>query len=311
MPSQNEIRQTITDQIIAALTAGTAPWRRPWSSDPCAGSPKNAVSGKSYSGVNPLLLSLAAEHHGLKSRYWATYRQWQDLGGQVMGRPKDVPVGTWGTHIVFCKPCTKKSRDDNGKEVEDKFWMLRTFTVFNVDQVSGATVDRFRVGQQETSSTDLGQRFEQADELITATGADIRYGGDRAFYQPQGDFIQLPHRQQFVGGEWYETAFHELAHWTEHISRLNWDRSKPENTYALGELIAELSSCYTSAELGLPLQQSLGNHAAYLKHWIEQMRGDSRFIFRATSQASRATDFLLSFVRTPEAVEDEDSVLVA
>jgi antirestriction protein ArdC len=309
MPSQNEIRQTITDQIIDALTAGTAPWRRPWISDPCAGSAKNAVSGKSYSGVNPLLLQIASERHGFQSRYWATYRQWSELGGQVTSRPSHVRPGEWGTQIVFCKPCRKTKRDRNGDEMEENYWMLRTYTVFCVDQVEGESVDRFRVGHNTASDGELDDRFQRADEAIEATGADIRYGGNQAFYQPEADFIQMPRRSQFAAPDFYDTLLHELTHWTEHASRLNWDRKLPENSYALGELIAELGACFLAGELGLPIEQSLGNHASYLQHWIGQMQGDARFIFRATSQATKAADFILSFSRQP--APEEEEVLVA
>ena len=310
MPSQNEIRQNITNQIIAALAAGTAPWRRPWNSDSNAGAPTNAVSGKKYSGVNPLLLQIAADHFGFKGKFWATYRQWSELGGQVKSRPSDVKAGEWGTGIVFCKPC-KKTREENGQEIEDKFWMLRTFTVFNIDQVSGSAVDRFRVGNQPITAEQIEQRYQQADEAIEATGADIRCGGNQAFYHPQCDFIQMPHRQQFTHGEYYETAFHELTHWTEHPSRLNVDRTKPENSYAFCELVAELSSVFITGELGLPVEQTMGNHAAYLASWLKEMKGDTKFIFKAASQATKAADFLLSFSRLTEDEIGEEAELVA
>lgn len=308
MPSQQQIRQTITDQIIEALARGTAPWRRPWSSDPCAGSPKNAVSRKTYSGVNPLLLQIASDRHKFKSRFWATYRQWEELGGQVMRRPDHVKSGQWGTQIVFCRPVTKTKTNQHGEEKDEKFFVLRTFTVFNVDQVLGADVDRFRVGNTTITPTEIDERFEQAEAVVQATGADIRYGGNQAFYQPQGDFIQMPHRSQFAVPDFYDTLFHELCHWTEHESRLNWDRTKPENTYALGELIAEIGACFLAAELGLPLNESLGNHASYLQHWLEQMKGDSRFIFKAATQATKAADFILSFSRTEEADVEPDLI---
>lgn len=145
---------------------------------------------------------------------------------------------------------------------------------------------------------------QQASKIVLiefATEADIRYGGNQAYYQPAGDFIQMPNRHQFSTPDFYDALLHELCHWTEHQSRLNWDRTKPENTYALGELIAELGACFLAGELGLPLDQSLGNHAAYLKNWLESMQGDTRFIFRASSQASKAADFILSFSRKEEA----------
>jgi len=220
-----------------------------------------------------------------------------------MRRPNHVPK--WGTQIVFCKPFKKTKENDQGEEHDETFWVMRTYTVFNVDQVEGMKVDRFRVGQEPMTSSEIEERFEQADQLIDATGADIRYGGDRAFYRADGDYIQMPHRHQFAFGEFFETMWHELTHWTDHPSRLNWDRTKPENSYALGELIAELSSCYVSGELGLPVERSLRNHASYLQSWLQALKGDSKFIFKAASQATKAADFLLAFAQATETEPEE------
>jgi antirestriction protein ArdC len=305
MPTQNDIRQAITNQIVAALTKGTVPWRRPWSIDKNAGLPANAVSRRCYSGINPLLLQIATEHHGFKSRWWATYRQWSDLGGQVMRRPENVPAGEWGTNIVFCKPCRKTSTEPSGETKDETFFVLRTYTVFCVDQVLGSDVDRFRVGHEAIRVAEIDERFEQAETAVAATGADIRFGGNQAFYQSAGDYIQMPPRMQWAStSDYFEALLHELCHWCEHESRLNWDRSKAEHTYSVGELIAELGACFLAGELGLPLDQSLGNHAAYLQSWLDAMQGDTRFIFRASSQASKAADFILSFSREPEVVEE-------
>jgi antirestriction protein ArdC len=300
MATQQEIRTSITNQIVEALCAGTVPWRKPWKSHENSGHPANAVSRKGYSGVNPLLLQMAADRHGFTSRYWATYRQWHDLGGQVMARPSNVKSGSWGQAIVFCKPCKSTAEKEDGEETERTFFMLRTYTVFNADQVVGSKIDRFRVGKEPIAAGEVEERFEQAEKVIDATGANIRYGGDKAFYSFTDDYIQMPHREQFTVPEFYDTLFHEACHWTEHASRLNWDRKKPENSYALGELIAELGACYLAGELGLPLIETLPNHAAYLSGWLEKMKCDSRFIFKAAAQASRAVDYILSFSRTPE-----------
>jgi antirestriction protein ArdC len=301
MPSQSEIRQQITDQIIAALDSGKLPpWRKPWRSDANAGHPCNILSRNRYSGVNPLLLEIAAERHGLQSKWWATFRQWQELGGSVKKRPADVPPGQWGTNIVFCKPVTKTEIDEDGEEVEEKFWVLRTYTVFNLDQVDGP-FDHLRVGHSPVPQHEVEQRFEHADAVIEATGADIRYGGDKAFYSLTDDYIQLPSRHLFEPPEaFYQTAGHELCHWTENPKRLCWDRSKPENSYAMGELVAELGGCYLMSELGLPTGDDLTNHAAYLQSWLAGLQNDTRFIFRAAAQASKAVDYLLSFSRQPQ-----------
>mgnify|MGYP002778121426 CR=1 FL=1 len=311
--SAAEIRTRITDQILAALSDPTKlpPWRKSWSGDPNSGHPCNAVSRRRYTGINPLLLEIAAHRHGLRSKWWGTFRQWEGLGGRVKKRPADVPPGQFGASIVFCKPISKKTTAETGEETEDKFWVLRTYTVFNLDQVDGP-FDHLRVGSAPLPAHEVEQRHEHADAVIAATGADIRHGGDRAFYSPTGDFIQLPHRRQFERAEaYYQTAAHELCHWAEHPSRLNWDRSKPENSYGMGELIAELGGCYLMGELGLPTGEDLTNHAAYLKSWLAGLKNDTRFIFKAAAQASRAVDHILSYSRTHEEAPSDEESLVA
>ena len=150
--------------------------------------------------------------------------------------------------------------------------------------------------------------FQPAEELIAATGADIRFGGDRAYYarplpngsfphHTGGDFIVLPPKATFdPPGAFYETAIHELAHFSE--PRTGWDHDK--QGYALGELAAEIASCYVSAELGIPQGEDLGNHAAYLRSWLEALKNDRNYIFKAARQASKVTDYLLGFVKKPE-----------
>ena len=114
MPNQNEIREKITHTIIEALEkGGLAPWRQPWLNDQNAGFPTNVVSKKQYRGINPLLLQIAGMRHGFQSKYWATFKQWQELDGQVMRRPNNVPPGEWGTTIVFWKPIQVTEEDED------------------------------------------------------------------------------------------------------------------------------------------------------------------------------------------------------
>ncbi len=300
MANQTEVRQRITNQIVEALRAGGVPmWRRPWRLDGNAGFPANVVSRRAYRGVNVLLLEMAAMRHGLQGRWWGTFNQWRHLGGRVLKRPDHVPSGQWGTQIIFWSPITKKDTDKNGEEIEDRFFLMRTYTVFNVDQVEGP-FDHLRVGGTDTGASPAPEAaYQRAEDAIAATRADIRYGGDRAFYSFDGDFIQVPHRASFTDAdEFYETTFHELVHWTEHPSRLRWNRRG--EGYGMGELIAELGACFLAGELGVPCSENLTNHAAYLQTWLRAMEGDPNFIFRASSQASKAADFILSFSRPPD-----------
>ncbi len=304
MPSQTEIQQQITDRIVEGLKNGVVPWRKTWRPDKNSGAPANAISARPYSGINPILLDLVAMSRGYSSRFWATYQQWASIGAQVQKRPTNVEPGQWGTNIVFYKQ-VKKTKIENGEEKTDSFPVLRSFTVFNVDQVEGA--DHLRASTDQ-SPVSFEPDFAAAREAITATGADIRYGGDKAFYvRPRGefpnhhdgDFIQLPHPGQFIAqAEFISTSFHELTHWSE--VRLGWTGS-----YALGELIAEIGACYAAAQLGVPCSDDLSNHTAYLASWLKELENDPRAILKAASQASKATQFILSFSRNTEPQPDE------
>jgi antirestriction protein ArdC len=306
MPTQNEIRAEVTRTILKALeSGGLPPWRMPWAADPAAGFPCNVVSKKKYRGINPLLLAIAAMRHGHKSKWWATFNQWRDLGGKVMRRPDNVPPGSWGQGIIFWSKTTKVEENEHGEEEEKDIFFLRQYTVFNIDQVEGEHLDHLRVGHTITNANPI-ETYEEADAVIASTGADIRYGGNRAFYNRRVDFIQVPLREQFGAGEYYETVFHELTHWTEAPSRLNWNRK--DEGYAMGELIAEMGSCFLATELGIPNAQSLPNHASYMEHWLRAMQSDHRFIFQASSQASKAADYILSFSRVEEPEEVEEIV---
>ena len=227
MPSQNEIRQQITNRIIEALEQGVLPWRRPWRQSKNTGRPANVVSKRAYTGINPLLLELSSMEKGFQSRWWATFNQWRQLGCCVMKRPDNIEPGHWGTSIVLFRPIEKKEiNPKTGDEEDKKFLLMRTFCVFNSDQVEGA--ERFQV-IEEPCGERYGPDFEPAEKLMRATGADIRHAGDKAFYSPAGDFIVLPHKERFVTlGTYYESCFHELGHWSE--PRLDWDRKA--NSYA-------------------------------------------------------------------------------
>ena len=310
MPCQTKIRDDVTRKIVEALESNLLPWRRPWRATAGGSQPgrhSNVASRKPYQGVNPLLIELHAMRLGLVSRWWGTFNQWHALGCRIRKRPSSVEEGHWGCRVVFWKPLTKTVVDDEGNEEDEKLFCLRTFTVFNADQVEGDRAGEFQVHEDE-GQPQAQPDFQPAEELIAATGADIRYGGNRAYYarplpagsfphHTGGDFIVLPPKATFdPPGAFFETAGHELAHWSE--PRTGWDHEK--NGYALGELAAEIASCYVAAELGIPQGEGLGNHAAYLRSWLEALRNDRNYIFKAAKQASKVTDFLLGFVKKPE-----------
>lgn len=314
MTTPHEIRSSITAQIVQALESGAIPWRRPWKISPNAsGRPRNIASKKPYSGVNPLLLALHSMRYGFQSRWFGTYQQWQAIGGNVKSRPAGVEPGDWGCHVVFYKPIAKTvTNPATGKEEEERFAVLRTYCVFAADQVEGKAVEKYQVADEPSEGIVLPD-FEPADRLIASTKADIRITGESAFYSVPtpagswpnhtgGDYIQVPQRHKFVSpGAWYSTVFHEIGHWCE--PRLDF---RPEqNAYAMGELVAEMSAAFLSTELGIPGGEDLSNHAAYLQSWLKAMKNDVSFIFKASTQASKVTDFILSHQQTQQQPEAE------
>lgn len=308
MPSQTEIQESITARIIDGLQNGLVPWRKPWKNDPNCGPAANVVSRRNYSGINPILLDLAAQVHGFESRYWATFDQWKNLGCQVKKHPENVKPGQWGTSIIFFRQVKKTKTDESGAEKIESFPLMRFYTVFNLDQVQGDNLDHLRPSTEPTNAI---PDFAEAERVIAATGAEIKYGGNRAVYirpcgmyprHTDGDFIRMPERHRFDSmHEFYATCYHECVHWSE--CRLGW-----EGSYALGELIAEMGACYLCAATNIPASDDLKNHTSYLASWLKELQNDRKFIFKAAAQASKATDFILSFSRTKEDVPDLEEV---
>ena len=312
MPSQKQIREDITAKIIEALEKGVRPWQRPWTVSPNTGRPKS-LAGHIYHGINPLLLEMHNLRFGLRSRWWGTFRAWSNLACTVKKRPSDVEPGNWGCRIVLFRPITKTIVDKaTGQEEEHDFYMMRYFTVFSADQVEGKVAERLQVKDEPVEGVVLPD-YGPAEELIAATGADIRHGGDRAYYcrpmpegtwpnHTDGDYIRIPPKHRYVkSGCYYETLAHELCHWSE--LRTGWNDTK--EGYPAGELAAEIGATYLCSELGVPCGEDLANHAAYLQSWLSAMKADPSYIFKASTQASKATDYLLSLVKKEEAVVAE------
>lgn len=300
MQSQNEIRQSITDRIVAALKQGKICWRRPWNEvpDPVR-LPTNYSSNRAYSGINILALWLSQQERGYPISYWASFQQWKALGASVK-------KGEKATQIVFYRQVHKTVEHDDGKKKVETFPLLRTWSVFNIAQVEGSVTEQFKAKPQSDGvETFPGVDRTEFDRLISAIGADIRYEHSKASYvRPPHNYITIPNENQFVSFPAFaETLLHELSHMSEHL--LGWT-----GTYAEGELRAEMASCFLMAALGIP-GGDLTNHAAYVQSWLQALENDPRHIFKASAAASKTADYLLGYVRQKEgAVEAEEDAAV-
>jgi antirestriction protein ArdC len=289
--SRANLYDEITDKIIAELEAGRAPWVQPWGTAAAKAAlamPKNASTNRQYSGVNVLILWGAVIEHGFTGQNWLTFRQALSLGGHVR-------KGERGTTVVYADrfiPDDEKKRAAESGEDAQAIPFLKRFTVFNTDQCDELPGEIAAVAPPPP----LGMIEPQVEALIKATGIDFRIGGNRAFYVPAGDYVQVPPpAAYFEPINWHRTALHELGHASGHQSRLNRDLSGAHGSkkYAFEELIAELCAAFSCASLGIA---PTVRHADYIGSWLEVLREDNRAIVRATSQASKAADFILSFL---------------
>lgn len=69
----------------------------------------------------------------------------------------------------------------------------------------------------------------------------------------------------------------------------------------LSGYVAEMNAAFCCASLGIT---PTVRHADYIGSWLEVLREDNRAIVRAASQASKAADYLLSFL--PDHVASQD-----
>ena len=285
--TRRDVYQSITDQIIASIEAGAGTFTMPWHRDTPTTMSTNALTGSTYNGVNVIALWAAAEHRGFTTGYWATYKQWSLLGGQVR-------KGEKGSVVVFYKQTNIEVSDTDSGERENKSVLYaRSSRVFNVEQVDGWQAPRH-------AASDPIKVLVEAERFVMATSADIRIGGDRAYYRPRTDHIQMPDRDRFTGTEtigatesYYATLLHELTHWTGHTTRLDRDLSGRfgREGYAMEELIAELGAAFLCSDLGIT-NRPRADHAAYIAHWLAVLKKDTRAIFTAASKASEARRFL-------------------
>ena len=274
-----DVYEQITNTIVSAIEEGVGKYEMPWHT---LSAPLNAANRKPYKGVNVLMLWATAQKHTYTSNEWATYRQWQEAGAQVR-------KGERSTTIVFWKfyDRVEEQQEDSDAPEERPRCFARCYHVFNASQVDGYVPE---IQEQLPESV----RIQNADRFFASLPAVIKHGGDRAFYSPTGDFIQIPAFAQFKSPKGYVcTLAHECAHWSGAPSRLNRDISGRfgDERYSMEELIAELTSCYICAELQIQSEPRV-DHAPYLSSWLKVLKSDKKAIFAAASKAQEAASYL-------------------
>jgi len=281
MAPKFDVYAHVTDTIIAEIEAGTPPWRKPWAGGASGIALPTRHNGEEYRGINVLMLWVMAAKNGYVSSRWMTYKQAQDLGGQVLKGQTSSTVVKYGTFT---------RENDLGDEEELPY--ARAYRVFNADQIEGLPEDYYI---RPKAPRDLGTAKDpELEAFLSRTGAEILTSDDpRAYYSPAKDHIHMPPIATFHNAAgYYGTLAHEVIHWTGSEKRL--ERIKKftnREAYAFEELVAEIGACFLGAQIGVAPE--FGQSAAYVESWLKALKEDKRAIFRAASEAQKAADFVL------------------
>ena len=277
------VYEMVTERIINQLEKGIVPWRKPWTG--IKGGAYNRISKKSYSLLNQMLLKYEGEY--------ATYNQWESLGGHVRKGEKSEIVVFWKIQPI------EETKEDGTKETKH-IPILRYFNVFHISQVEGV---------EPLTKDDLKsiEPIEKAENVLhdywSREGIEVKHtGGDEAYYSPSRDLIRLPLFDQFTdANEYYSTAFHESIHSTMKESRCNRAEDRKGKIVAFGsedyskeELIAEIGSASLMNIIGIETSKTFQNSSAYIQGWLSKLRNDVKFIVSASSKAEKAVNYILN-----------------
>ena len=273
----------VTNRIIAELEKGKIPWEKPWTG--VRDGAYNRITKRPYSLLNQMLL----QHRG----EYATFKQWQDLGGHVRKGEKSEIVVFWK---IFE---SKETNPDTGEIEIKKVPLLRYYNVFHLSQVDG--VEPLAPEQLN----DEVEPIEAGDKIITAYINRehlnfVECKSNKAYYSPSNDTVVVPLKEQYnLINEYYSTTFHELTHSTGHKDRLNRLQSGAiasfgSENYSKEELVAEIGSATLMSIAGIETPKTFRNSTAYIQNWLQVLRNDNKFIVSASSKAEKAVNYILA-----------------
>ena len=274
-----DLYQSVTDRIIAAIEAGTPPWRCPWTGTGGGARFPLRSTGERYRGINVLLLWLTAMEKDYALAHWFTFRQASALGARVRKGERSCMVIYYNVH----------ERETEAGETK-RLPFARSYNVFNADQIDGLPEDYIRAPDP---ARDLGTQSDPVlDAFFAATGARIETSArPRAFYRLDDDVIHMPPVATFHStAGYFGTLAHESLHWTGHKSRLDrFPAFIDKRGRAREELVAEIGAAMTCARLGCDAE--IPQSAAYVESWLEVLE-DKRAIFAAATAAQAGADHL-------------------
>ena len=286
--------QDVANKVIAQMENAGTDWIKPFSYSSALGSStgsRNLKSNNLYTGINMVILGFEAMEKGYKSNTWATYKQIQEAGGQVLKGNKSTSVCYYGQHINRIKD------DVTGEELINPYRFLKFYNVFNIDQT---TLEAKPVVKSKPRT--LVERIEDVEKFISYTKAKIVHSeAGRCYYRPATDTINMSPLDSWKAVKdssreelYYSTLLHELVHWTGTEKRCNRDKASNvfgNEGYAFEELVAEFGSAMLCNTLEISKEPST-QHAKYINNWIARIKEEPKAIFKAIAMSQKAVNFI-------------------
>jgi antirestriction protein ArdC len=291
----SDLCESITNRIINGLQDGHVPWRNPIK-EGVPTLPTNLISGKEYTGINVLLLSMA----DFTSNFWCTYNQACSAGGSIKPGSESTPIVFWNIRVSHKR--TKETIDHqtylNLPKNQKLDFTVKPFgqyySLFNADQIDGLELP------PPVRNLSLNQKMTECENIVAeySDKPKIIFKPCVPHYAPAVDEIRMPNLNEYRDSEsFYSILFHEMAHSSGHTSRLNRPGVTLEKiefgteSYALEELIAEICSSFLCG-LAQIENTVLDNNISYINNWISVLNNDKYMIVKAASQAQRAFNYI-------------------
>jgi len=284
----NKARQELVEMYINSLKEGDIPWRQRWTTSLNV----NGITNIEYKGINQLLLTYCAYKNKYDDNRWLTYKQIQDKGYKLEnGKGRGIPVEFWSVYDIKNKRRINISDYqkiiDNNPELKDDYKLFcNTSYVFNGSLINGLPELKIKQNKKESS------KF--ISNVIKRLGVKYKEEGNQAYYMPLTDEVVVPPSEKFIDNySYYATQLHELCHATGNEKRLNRKQiGNDKKDYAREELIAEISSSFLMADLGIKPSDDYNNHKSYIQSWISILEDKPNELFKAINESNKVVQYV-------------------
>ena len=292
----SKTKEELVNMYIDSLKEGKIPWRERWVSSLNV----NGISDKEYKGINQLLLSYVTYKEQYNDNRWFTYYQIKQKGYKLKdAKGKGIPVEFYSVYDIK----NKKKVDfadyerlvNERPETKVNYRLIcNTSYVFNASLIEGVPEqDKYPYDKSIPANNFI-------KKIISKLGVKYSERGNEAFYSPTTDEIVLPESKKFYDEySYYATQLHEISHSTGSKDRLNRNIDfKDKKSYAREELVAEISSSFLMAKLGIiPETEDYNNHKSYIQSWISILEDKPNELFKAINESNKVYDYINDLVR--------------